>query len=71
MTVLAITTLELHKRVLEHGGTLERHGAKHDVYSGPLGTFTIPNGRRKPVTGAIVRSAAHCLGTTIQDLLGT
>ena len=71
MTVLSITTLELHKRVLEHGGTLERHGAKHDVYSGPLGTFTIPNGRRKPVTGAIVRSAAHCLGTTIQDLLGT
>src|SRR6185295_17567214 len=24
MTVLSITTLELHKRVLEHGGTLER-----------------------------------------------
>jgi hypothetical protein len=71
MTVLSITTLELHKRILERGGRLERHGAKHDVYKGPLGTFTVPNGKRKPVTGAIVRSAARGLGTTIQDLLGT
>lgn len=69
MTVLSITTRELHTKVLERGGRLERHGAKHDVYSGPLGTFTVPNGKRKPITGAIVRSAARCLGTTTKDLL--
>lgn len=69
MTVLSITTRELHAKVLERGGQMMRHGAKHDVYAGPLGTFTIPNGRRKPITGAVVRSAARCLGTTTKDLL--
>ena len=69
MTVMAITTKELHKLVLEHGGRLERNGNKHAVYKGPLGTFTIPYGPRKPVTGAMMRSVAQALGTTTRDLL--
>lgn len=69
MSVLSLTTSELHDLILERGGHLARHGAKHDVYKGPLGTFTVPNGKRKPVTGAIVRSAARALGTTTRDLL--
>ena len=69
MTVLAITTKELHQRIISHGGRLERNGAKHTVYSGPHGRFTVPQGRRKPVTGAIVRSAACALGTTTKVLL--
>lgn len=69
MTVLAIKGRELHNRALERGGVLIRHGARHDVWRGPLGTFTIPNGRNKPITGAIVRCAARALGTTTRDLL--
>jgi hypothetical protein len=71
MTVLAITTTELARRCEARGATLERHGAKHDVWRGPLGTFTIPNGRRKAVTGRIVSLAAQRLGTTTKDILGT
>jgi predicted RNA binding protein YcfA (HicA-like mRNA interferase family) len=69
MTVLSINSKELQRKILEHGGHLERQGAKHRVYAGPYGRFTVPHSPRGVVTGAMVRSAAHALGTTTRDLL--
>lgn len=71
MTVLSITPGELEQAALERGAVFLRHGANHDVYRGPLGTFTIPKGKRKAITGRIVSTAAQALGTTTKDLLGT
>lgn len=70
--ILPITGKELHKRILEHGGTLERQGAKHLVYVGPHGRFTVPGGKgrhKHNITGAVVASAARCLGTTSKKLI--
>ena len=75
MTVLAITTKEMHEVVTARGCVLVRIN-KHAIYKAPNGhSFSMPSpcgsrGHRK-VTGAIVRSAARALGTTTKDLLGT
>jgi hypothetical protein len=73
MTVLAITSRDLHKRVLEHGCELVRTN-KHAVYRAPSGRcFAMPSpcgavGHRK-VTGAIARSAARAIGISTKELL--
>jgi hypothetical protein len=69
MTVLSISPRELERRCLARGAFLERNGAKHKVYRGPLGTFTISHGPRSAVTGRMVSTAARALGTTTKALL--
>jgi hypothetical protein len=75
MTVLSISSREMHEKVTARGCVLVRIN-KHAVYKAPNGhSFTMPSpcgsrGHRK-VTGAIVRAAARALGTTTKELLGT